>query len=74
MDKPTKKGAILAALTLRSLNRFDAERLGDHCLNTTMAELRADGHTITDEWEKVPTRFGTTARVKRYRLVRRAFS
>ncbi|KGS43306.1 helix-turn-helix domain protein [Burkholderia pseudomallei MSHR5613] len=51
-----------------SLNRFDAERLGDHCLNTTISTLRAEGWLITAEWETVPTRFGKTTRVLRYRL------
>ncbi|CAJ3765446.1 helix-turn-helix domain protein [Burkholderia pseudomallei] len=51
-----------------SLNRFDAERLGDHCLNTTISTLRAEGWLIASEWETVPTRFGKTARVLRYRL------
>ncbi|KIX68569.1 hypothetical protein SZ30_08630 [Burkholderia pseudomallei] len=51
-----------------SLNRFDAERLGDHCLNTTISMLRAEGWLITGEWETMSTRFGKTARVLRYRL------
>ncbi|RQZ57727.1 hypothetical protein DF057_26540 [Burkholderia cepacia] len=51
-----------------SLNRFDAERMGDHCLNTTISTLRAEGWLITGQWETVPTRFGKTARVLRYRL------
>ncbi|MCA8296312.1 hypothetical protein LGN19_21170 [Burkholderia sp. AU30198] len=51
-----------------SLNRFDAERIGDHCLNTTISTLRAEGWPITGEWETVPTRFGKTVRVLRYRL------
>ncbi|AGR72377.1 hypothetical protein GSH05_32260 [Burkholderia pseudomallei] len=51
-----------------SLNRFDAERLGDHCLNTTISTLRGEGWLIAGEWETIPTRFGKTARVLRYRL------
>lgn len=49
------------------LNRFEAERLGDHILNTTVATLRRHGHRIASEWETVPSRFtdkGT--RVRRY--------
>ncbi|WP_028354853.1 helix-turn-helix domain-containing protein [Bordetella petrii] len=65
----TKKDSILAALRERSLNRFEAERMGDHCLPTTIAELRSEGHVIDGEWEEVPTRFGKSCRVKRYRLV-----
>lgn len=52
-----------------SLNRFDAERYGDHCLNSTIAVLRAEGVLLHGEWEKVPTRFGVMARVKRYRYI-----
>lgn len=51
-----------------SLNRFDAEHMGDHCLNTTISTLRGEGWLIAGEWETVPTRFGKTARVLRYRL------
>lgn len=65
----TKKDSILAALRDRSLNRFEAERMGDHCLPSTVAALREDGYIIHDAWEEVPTRFGRTCRVKRYRLV-----
>jgi len=55
----------------RSLNRFDAEILGDHALNSTIARLRGEGVLIVDEWEQVPTRFGKQARVKRYRYAGR---
>lgn len=65
----TKKDSILAALRERSLNRFEAERMGDHCLPSTVAQLREEGYVIHDEWEEVPTRFGKACRVKRYRLV-----
>ncbi|KWH11567.1 hypothetical protein WT59_00240 [Burkholderia territorii] len=51
-----------------TLNRFEAERLGDHCLNTTISQLRGEGWLITGEWEEVQTRFDKTARVLRYRL------
>ena len=63
----TKIGRVLAALKRRSLNRFEAEReVGDHALNSTIAVLRGEGHLIVDRWEEVPTRFGKSARVKRY--------
>jgi hypothetical protein len=52
-----------------SLNRFDAERYGDHCLNSTVSVLRANGMGLHGEWETVPTRFGVTTRVKRYRYI-----
>ncbi|ETF02150.1 hypothetical protein W822_15600 [Advenella kashmirensis W13003] len=68
----TKKAAILAALHKRSLNRFEAERIGDHCLHSTISELRNDGHSITSSWETVPNRFDGETRVKRYFLLRGA--
>lgn len=66
----TKKDTIRAALRLpHGLNRFEAERHGDHCLNSTIAELRADGCVIHSEWETVPTRFNSKGvRVLRYWL------
>jgi len=63
----TKIGRVLATLRSgRSLNRFEAERIGEHALNSTIAVLRAEGYAIIDRWEEVPTRFGKRARVKRY--------
>lgn len=62
----SKIARVLAELRIRSLNRFEAERIGDHALNSTIATLRAEGFRIIDEWERVPTRFGKPARVKRY--------
>lgn len=65
-----KTETILAALKSgKSLNRFDAEAMGDHCLHSTIARLCSRGHKIIGEWERVPTRFGTQVRVKRYRAV-----
>lgn len=66
----TKQDAIAAILRTRSLNRFEAERHGDHCLHSTVSTLRGLGYVIFDEWETVGTRFGKTARVKRYRVLR----
>lgn len=66
--KKSKIQTIFDALQRRSLNRFEAEKLGDHCLNSTISELRKDGHTIIGEWEYVPNRFGGTTKVKRYFL------
>jgi len=64
----TKQLTILAALRDHSLNRFEAERIGDHCLHSTVAVLRGKGYLIRDDWETVPTRFGIT-KVKRYFLL-----
>ncbi len=71
--KSTKKSTILAILCSgKSLNRFEAERFGDHCLHSTVAALRADGYLFFDAWERVPTRFGAEALVKRYSYQGRA--
>lgn len=70
--KRTKKiDRVEAALKLPAgLNRFEAERIGDHCLNSTVAKLREiHGDKLTQEWETVPTRYCETGvRVLRYRL------
>ncbi len=51
------------------LHRFDAEKLGDHCLHTTVSDLQIR-HFIrfSREWIKVPNRFGSKTRVKSYWL------
>lgn len=66
----TKQDMIAAILRTRSLNRFEAERYGDHCLHSTISTLRGLGYIYADQWETVPTRFGKDARVKRYHHVR----
>jgi hypothetical protein len=50
----------------QSLNTFEAQRLGDTCLNSTISTLRGKGYLFHDEWEWVPNRFGGETRVKRY--------
>lgn len=67
----TKKDTILNILRQRSLNRFEAERYGDHCLHSTISVLAAESHAIYSQWETVETRFKPT-RVKRYFLLRGA--
>jgi hypothetical protein len=64
----TKQARILEALrSPDGLNRFEAERLGDHCLNSTIAKLRECGIAIHSAWETVPSRFSKRgARVLRY--------
>lgn len=63
----TKEEEVLRALYVGSLNRFEAERIGDHCLNSTIAQLRGKGVQLVDEWEKVPSRGSRGfTRVKRY--------
>ena len=67
---PSKIARILEALISGvSLNRFEAERLGDHCLPSTIAVL-ANTHCLTFQRqpEKVPNRWGKPCPVTRYRL------
>ncbi|WP_292934530.1 helix-turn-helix domain-containing protein [Noviherbaspirillum sp.] len=66
----TKESIILTIMRAgQSLNRFEAERLGDHCLHSTISTLRSKGYLFRDEWEWVPTRFGKEVHVKRYRYI-----
>ena len=57
-----------------SLNRFEAERIGDHCLNSTVSVLTAKGIVIGRVWERVPTRFGNKVTVCRYSVPQWAHS
>jgi len=50
-----------------SLNRFEAEHLGDHCLHTTVSVIaRKYELDIPRKLEKVPNRFGGLTSVMRY--------
>ena len=63
----TKLVRVLFALIYSSLNRFEAERMGDHSLNSTVSTLfNRYGVEISRKREKVPTRFGKAASVVRY--------
>lgn len=64
----TKQAVILHYLTFDgSLNRFEAERIGDHCLPSTISKLRNSyGLTVLDEFESVPNLTGSFTEVKRY--------
>ena len=51
----------------KSLNRFEAESFGDHCLNTTISTLSSQlDLEIPRKMEKVPNRFSGTTNVMRY--------
>lgn len=68
LKAPSNTMSILAYfLTDASLNGIEAEPLGDHCLNSTIAEL-ANRHGVTFKRmpEKVPNRWGKPCRVTRY--------
>jgi len=55
---PSKTMSILAYfLAGATLNRFEAEPLGDHCLNSTISELRIPHHPATQStliWPGIP--------------------
>lgn len=68
---PTKIARVLAYLLApcNSLIRFEAEALGDHCLNSTIAKLTHDyGLEFHRQPEKVPNRWGAPCDVTRYSL------
>ncbi|THG83903.1 hypothetical protein E5198_06295 [Pseudomonas sp. A-1] len=71
VQAPSKIARVLAYQlpACNSLNRFEAEALGDHCLNSTIAKLTHDyGLAFQRQPEKVPNHWGTPCDVVRYRL------
>ena len=67
---PTKISRVLGHLLQdRSLNRFEAERLGDHCLHSTISSL-ANGYGLNFSrlMERVPNHWGEPCTVTRYTL------
>jgi len=71
VDMPTKIARILAYVLVpcNSLNRFEAELLGDHCLNSTVAKLANQyGLEFQRQPKKVPNRWGAPCDVTRYSL------
>lgn len=52
----------------RSLHRFEAERIGDHTLHSTVSFLQTRGVTILRKEETVTGYGGHPTRVMRYRL------
>ena len=69
-EAPSKIARILAHLLFDgSLNRFEAERLGDHCLPSTISDLaHGYGLSFQRQSEKVPNRWGAPCDVTRYSL------
>lgn len=67
---PTKIARILwHLLNGTTLNRFEAERIGDHCLNSTISTLaNSYGLTFSRTPEKSPNRWGAPCDCKRYGL------
>lgn len=71
--KPARKWQrILSAfIEGQTLNRFEAERIGDHCLHTSVSDFERDGIHIDRCEEVVDGRFGK-CRVMRYWLAKTA--
>ena len=67
---PTKIARILSHLMENvSLNRFEAELLGDHCLHSTISRLSNDYGLLFSRYpEMVPNGWGQNCRVTRYKL------
>lgn len=68
--RPSKRARILAVFFGgRTLHRFQAERIGDHALHSTVSDL-SNHHGLTFDRKriKVPTRFGGPTSVVQYRL------
>lgn len=56
----TKLARVLSAFAQgRRLNRFDAEQLGDHVLNTTVSMLEKRGVRISRKLIEIEGRFGS---------------
>ncbi|SDU04712.1 hypothetical protein SAMN05216296_1469 [Pseudomonas pohangensis] len=69
-NPPSKIARVLGhLLNGKTLNRFEAERIGDHCLNSTISTLaNSYGLTFSRTPEKVPNRWGIPCDVIRYGL------
>jgi hypothetical protein len=67
---PTKIARVLEYLLFAgSLNRFEAERIGDHCLHSTISSLVHNyGLFFERTPEKVPNHWGLPCDVIRYSL------
>lgn len=66
---PRKWKRILAHLARgETLHRFQAERLGDHCLHSTIAKIQDHGISVEREWITVQGYAGHETRVCRYWL------
>jgi len=56
-------------LTGASFNRFEAERIGDHCLHSTISDLtNRHGLNFKRQNERVPNHWGKPCTVVRYSL------
>ena len=67
--KSTKLKRVLAELARgRALTRFDAERLGDHVLNSTVDKIQEHGILVSRRWIEVPGYGGHATRCCLYWL------
>lgn len=68
---PTKIARVLEHLLfIGTLNRFEAERLGDHCLHSTISRLsNTYGLAFIRQPERVPNHWGQPCMVTRYSLL-----
>ncbi len=67
---PSKRARVLVHLRhFNTLNRFEAERIGDHCLPSTISDL-ALGYGLAFEHtpERVPNKWGAPSDCTRYGL------
>lgn len=72
VQNSTKLDRVIAALHHpHGLNRFEAERIGCHVLNSTVAVIRKRyGSRLISQWETIPSRFCERGvRVLRYWIV-----
>lgn len=74
ITKKTKRKRVLAWFLCASeqgckVTRFDAEHIGDHCLNSTVSEIgRLDGIEVNRQETKRPNQFGSLTSCKEYWL------
>jgi hypothetical protein len=69
LDLGKERGMLLRFATGESHHRFSAERLGDHCLPTTISDLQTRyGLFFSRKRINVPNRFGSSTSVMRYWL------
>lgn len=68
-SRPKKWRRILSMFVEgKTLNRFEAERVGDHTLHSTVSGIQTRGVTILRKEEVVPGYMGCSTRVCRYWL------
>ena len=69
MSKTKQQAVIEATSTKQGLNRFEAQAIGDSCLNSTISNLSKMGYQFRTEREVVPNRFGGQTYCNRYWLI-----